>query len=99
MANIVTPEKYALLSEDEQFYYDPQYENYKVKKVRAYEECDLGFRHFLGWEEERSPIGEPISYVRDNSMTRQSMKYVYSEIIDSTLNSNAIMERFLKKYN
>jgi hypothetical protein len=95
--NILSSEKYAELSSDEQFFYDPLYKKYKTKKVRDYQDCDLGHTHFMGWVEVRTPIGEPISYVRDNSLTRQTMKLMKPKIVDSLLESNVLMSRILSK--
>lgn len=97
MANIISCDKYEQLSKDEQFFYDPDYRKYKIKKVRDYLECDLGYTHFVGWVEDRIPIGRPWRYIRDNSLVRQTAKLMQSSIIDSLESSNVLMSRALNK--
>lgn len=97
MRNLITPKAYKKLSENEQFFYDPVYAKYKTKKVRSYENCDLGYSHFMGWVEERTPIGDPIQWARDNSMTRQMSKIALPKVIDSVLDSNVLMSKILNK--
>lgn len=72
----ITPEKYAELDNENQYFYDPQYKRYKTKKVRGYEECDYGFRHFTGWIEQKTPIGKPYQYKYvDRWLTYGMQKY------------------------
>ena len=103
MNNIISPEVYANLSEDEAFYYDPEYHKYKVTKIRNYENCDLGHTHFMGWVEQRTPIGEPYRYIRDNSLTRYTMKLMQPAILDGILDginkSNILAARMMKKWS
>lgn len=98
MNNVVTPKTYKKLTEDEQFYYDPEYRKYKVKKVRDYQGCDLGHEHFMGWVEERTPIGEPYIYIRDNSLTRQTLKLMQPAILDGINKSNILTARMIQKW-
>lgn len=93
-------EAYNKLSDDGKLWYAPEYEHYKVKKVRKYESCDLGYEHFLGWEEERTPIGEPYKYLKVDAFTynlRVVQALTRPMIIDSLNKSNVLMDRVLNK--
>jgi hypothetical protein len=58
----LTLDEYAVLEDDQKDYYKPVYASYKTKKRREYGDCEYGERHFLGWEEYRVGVGEPISW-------------------------------------
>lgn len=99
MKKYITPERYESLVEAGQDWYRPAYKKYHVKKVREYQSCDLGHTHFMGWAEEKTPIGEPYRYelvsVFDHNfncifrLTRQST-------IDSLLAPNYLTQRIFK---
>lgn len=63
MKKPITPEEYAKLKSMDRLGWSPEYVGYKTKKVRDYDECDMGYSHFAGWVERTFPIGEPIRYV------------------------------------
>ncbi len=94
--DVITPTEYAKLSDDEKFYYDPDYRKYKITKYREYQECEMGFSHYMGWAEKRVPIGKPYRYIRDNSITRMLKHQMMPSILDSVFNSNILSKRILE---
>lgn len=94
----MTVEQYNKLSEDDKLWYAPEYSKYKSKKVRSYESCDLDFEHFMGWVEERTPIGNPSRYIKVSAFEhnlRVVEKLTRPMIIDSLNKSSALMNRVL----
>lgn len=99
MKNYILPYEYYDLSESDQDWYAPEYEKYKIKKVRRYDTCDLGHTHFMGWETEATPIGNPYRYAKVDVFTHNlnvTLRMTRPLIIDSMNNSNVIMKRVLK---
>ena len=95
----ITPEQFEGLSDEDKYYYEPDYKKYRVIKVRDYSECcECGHKEFLGWVEKEIPVGEPYRYL----LTAQTVPYaLYKMAIDNTRNSvnssNVLMERVLNK--
>lgn len=85
----ISPQLYAALDDKDKRYYTPEYKEWKEKRVREYEDCDLGHTHFVGWTDERTPIGEPYRY-----RWRQPLM---PAVIDTILNSNVIADKVLNK--
>lgn len=91
----ITPEVYDELDDEHQYYYEPEYKKYRTKKVRTYSDCEeCGHKEFLGWEEEKVPVGEPHRYIS----TPQLMRYGdVRRMVDNLSSSNVLMDRILSK--
>lgn len=86
-----TPAEYAALDEKERRHYSPEYEHHRDRRVRRYEECDLGHTHYMGWEAIQVPVGEPYRYV--------PVSLLVAEAMDAVLNSNVLASRILYDQN
>jgi hypothetical protein len=93
----ITPEEYASLSDEGQYYYQPEWREYRTKKVRDYSECgECGHREFLGWIEEQVPLGEPYRYIYTQPfMPYQVIRSIQAAEIDSINRSNVLMKRVI----
>jgi len=94
----IQPAIYANLPPEDQDWYAPEYEKWKVKKVRNYQNCNLGYDHFMGWEEERTPLGEPYRYARISEFEHilTATNRIVGPMIDDELNNaNMIMNQAL----
>lgn len=90
----IEPSAYDLLSREAQYYYKPEWAKHITKKVREYEVCDLGHKHYMGWVEKDFPVGKPYRYI----WTGQMVPYgVVAETIDAIMKSNVLASRILKK--
>ena len=96
---MIQPSKYENLSEREQYSYSPIYAKYKSKKVRYYNECEYcGHREFMGWEVEKTPIGEPIGYEKINPIFPYELDRMFNDhLIDQVTRSNVFAEKILNK--
>lgn len=84
----VTPEIFATLDAEHQYYYEPEYKEYRNKKVRSYYECEeCGHKEFTGWEEQLSPIGKPYRY----RATPQALPYGDIRCIADKLNTSNVL--------
>lgn len=98
MKSVLTIAQYYKLSEDDRLWYTLEYKEYKVRKFRKYEECDLGHTHYIGWDTESIPQGDPYRYKRVNYFGYQlawARKMTQPAVIDSLNNSNVLMDRIL----
>lgn len=99
MKNNITIERYQDLSENDKLWYAPDYAKYKIKRTRRYETCDLGHEHYMGWDEESIPIGDPVGYSKvtvfehNLAFTQALMKPYITDTLNKT---NVIMQRILK---
>lgn len=89
--NPVTPEIYAALPESEHKFYEPEYLNYRTKKVRNYDTCyECGTTRFVGWVEIQVPVGDPHRYVPSAPIIVQ--------MIDSINDANVLAARIMGKF-
>lgn len=98
----ITPEQYNDAPEDLQDWYAPEYKKYKIKKVRGYETCDLGYTHFVGWIEQKTPISDPYRYSRVSPfehMLQSTRRLTQSTLIDNISNSNILLDRIIGKWS
>lgn len=89
-------EKYLKLSEEDKLWYRPVYKTYKVTKHREYETCDLGHEHFMGWQETRKGMGQPISYEKVGAFEHIG-NVAQARQVEQINKSNIIMERVLSR--
>lgn len=63
----------------------------RYKRVRRYEVCDLGHRHYQGWDKEVVGMGEPYCY----DYVRPAVPYYLqlARLADEQLNANVIKDR------
>lgn len=87
MKETITVKEYATL--EDKSWYKPFFKTYKITKYRDYEVCDLGHRHYLGWKEKSTPVGDPIGYSRMGEMEH----LVTVEAVGAALKGNILMSR------
>lgn len=83
----LTVDEYTALDGKKKRYYNPVYGSYKTKKRREYGECEYGERHFLGWEEYRVGVGEPISW--------EYVGYFGAVMIEQILDGSLLRDRMI----
>lgn len=86
-AQYITPKQYIALDDKAQRYYRPEWQRYITKRRREYEDCDLGHRHFMGWQEYEVGVGKPYRYCWHRPL--------FPEVIDSVMKSNVLMTRIM----
>lgn len=84
----ITPEQYEQLEATEKRHYEPEYLEFRTKKVRDYDTCyECGHSRFTGWIDTQVPIGKPYRYKPCSPITEVMM--------DRMLESNIIAARLL----
>jgi hypothetical protein len=97
VAKIITAKAYAKLVLADRDWYYPFYEEYKEKRVRAYDECDCcGSKTYVGWETVKEPVGPP-KYKKHtrksyNSLPMQMSRYYARRFVDM---SSAVIDKTL----
>ena len=96
---MLPPSKYENMSEREQYYYSPVYAKYKSKKIRSYNECECcGHKEFMGWDVEKTPIGEPVGYKKIRPILPYGLdRALHDLFFDQVTHSNVITDKLLNK--
>lgn len=99
MKQYVTPGEFADFDEEHQYYYRPEWREYRTRKVRDYSECECcGNREFLGWIEEQTPIGDPYRYVYQRPFVPfGAAKAMTAKMVDTLNESNVLTMRLMNK--
>jgi hypothetical protein len=94
---LISRKEYLELDDRSRYYYQPVWKKVRTVKRRHYEECDQGFTHFMGWEEEIVGVGTPQEY----RYTRPFVPYwpygINAATVDTVLKSNVITDRVMKR--
>ena len=87
-AKYITPQDFEALDNRSKMSYLPEYDTYRTKKVRGYNDCDYcGHSEYIGWIEESYPVGKPYRY----SWHLQ----IFPDMVDDILSSNVLTNRML----